>query len=176
MRIAHFCLLMVCTLALADPVAPARNVASFAYGTSYGECMGYCVQELRISGDGVEFLAWGWYPGKADARGSIPMHKLEEVHSSLVLSSSETEELWRLVWSVKYTDLPARLGCPDCNDGGAEWFAFTTSDHQTKRIEFEKSNAPPALKALSVWCSQLKGRFKTPDDWRRSLPRPGSSR
>jgi len=179
MRVVYFaCLFSLCTLASADPIAPPRNVVAFAYGTSYGQCMGYCMQELRFSGDSVGFFAHGWYPEQTDhpMRGSIRMHKLEEVRSSLVLSGSETEELWRLVWSIKYTDLPERVGCPDCLDGGAEWLEFTTADHKTRRIEFEKNNAPTALKALSAWCSKTQARFKTPDDWRRHLPRPGSSR
>ena len=139
--------------------------------------MGYCVQELRVAVDSVKFFAQGWYPEKVDAaRRSIRMHKLEEVTSALVLNGLQTEELWRLVWSVKYADLPERVGCPDCRDQGVEWLEFTTADHQTKRIEFERSNAPAELKALSTWCSQLKERFKTPDDWRKSLPRPGSPR
>ena len=43
-------LFLVSALASADPVPPSTDVVAVAYGTSYGECIGYCVQELHISG------------------------------------------------------------------------------------------------------------------------------
>jgi hypothetical protein len=156
-------LFLLSALASADPVAPSTEVVEVAYGTSFGECVGYCVQELHISGGDVVFLAQGWYAPDAS------QHKLEDVRSKQFLSRQETEELWRLVLDVKYGDIPERIGCPDCNDGGAEWLEFTTSGHKTKKIEFEWGKAPEALRALAARCKQIRQRFKTPQDWRRNL-------
>ena len=146
--------------AWAEPVAPLEEVVNLAYGTSHGECVGYCVRQLHISGNSVEFFAQGW-----SAPDAI-QHSLEDVRSEWRLSSQEETELWQLVADAKYVDVPERLGCPDCNDGGAEWLEFTTLDHQTKKIVFERGKAPETLRALSALCSRIQKRFKTPDDWR----------
>lgn len=106
-------LFLVSALASADPAPQSADVVAVAYGTSSGECLGYCIQELRISGGNVDFLAQGWYAPDASR------HRLEDVRSKQALSRQETEELWRLVSSVKYADIPERLGCPDCDDSGA---------------------------------------------------------
>lgn len=178
-RMKAVCLALLLVLfkpAFADPPAQLRNVVEFSYGTSYGECMGYCRQEFRVSGSAVAFVAQGSYPQKPDpVNGSIRMQKLRDFHSLLTLNGRETEELWRLVRSVKYADLSERIGCPDCRDGGAEWLEFTTADHKVKRIVFEKDHAPVELKELSAWCDKLQRRFKTPDDWRQNLPPPAPS-
>lgn len=157
-RLLIMCLLS--TIASANPAMPSANVVEIAYGTSFGECLGYCNQEVHISGRNIEFLAGG----------RSTKRDLDDVRSRAVMNGGEAEALWRLAQIVKYTDFPERIGCPDCTDGGVEWLEFRTEDHKTKKIAFEFGKAPLALRALVARCSQIQRRFKTPDDWRQDLP------
>ena len=137
-------------LVKADPSPSAGRVVSFAYGWSAGECLGYCAEELHFAGDKVDYLARSWHAPDATRA------PLDDLRGELLLDRLEAKELWRLVRSVNFVNVAERLGCPDCNDGGAERLEFTTSDHTTKRILFEAGNAPAALRELTARCRQTR--------------------
>ena len=102
------------------PVSSPSDVVAIGYGTSYGMCIGYCYREIRVAGNAVRFVARGSAPEKT-ADGGYVVKPLGEAHGSLVLTDRETKELRRIVRRVRYAQLPDRLGCPDCADGGAAW-------------------------------------------------------
>ena len=122
------------------------------YGTTSGECIGYCTKELEIAGRHVTFIATGLKAGR-----SIP-----PVRQSLDLTTDELRALERLKKNSSIASLPERVGCPDCNDGGAEWIELPLGARQVKRVTFEKGNPPSELRDLSLWLGKLQEGFVVP--------------
>lgn len=109
------------------------NVNYLSYGTSFGECLGYCIREIIVSG-GVTFTKSGWLIDEALPDSScnivfimdpLPAY-LEDIDLDEFLAMDET------------------IGCPDCADGGAEWVELGFED-QVKRVTFEYMNEPEEL-------------------------------
>ena len=173
-RIRWLLLFLTLLGSTARPVAN-EGVIDVAYGTSYGMCIGYCVKQIRITGGKVDFSAEGWYftkgpdvqatnsnTGQSFAVGSSKQVPMKPVHTTLLLSSSEQQELRRLMRDARVDDLPDRIGCPDCRDQGAEWIEVVDKSFKNRRITFEKGAPPSQLKELVSWLSGLQARFSTP--------------
>lgn len=114
-----------------------RNYTSVKYGTSFGECMGYCIAEIELVDSKIEFKEQGW-----ELAGELPVNmKSENVNPaywSTLISSIEFES---------FEQLDSVIGCPDCADGGSEWIEIT-KDGQTHRVVFEYWNEPKELYRL----------------------------
>ncbi|MEQ8470656.1 MAG: hypothetical protein RIC35_05700 [Marinoscillum sp.] len=123
MRFITVLLLSVVVLSCDDD-APILDADIF-YGTSFGECSGYCITETRINDRAIQVIAKKWFNNDKDqqvANGQLT----DEQHSS-ILSGIDAE---------KFADLPETIGCPDCADGGAEWLELKV-DGELKRVTFE---------------------------------------
>ena len=57
-------------------------------------------------------------------------------------------------------DLPERIGCPDCADGGAEWLELSRSN-ETKRVTFEPPAGLPQQAALLAELKKLYEELNT---------------
>ena len=80
-------------------------------GTSYGECSGYCIQNLDIDNGFALFIASGW----DWSSGELPDLTIEDD-----LSEDAWQNLVSLVDFNYFLSLDDVYGCPDCADGGAE--------------------------------------------------------
>lgn len=125
----------------------AGQVTYLSYGTSFGECLGYCVREVIVSG-GVIFTKSGWEIGGALPDSSceivfiqspLPGY-LEDIEVDIFLSMDET------------------IGCPDCTDGGAEWLELGF-ENETKRVTFEYMNEPNEFEDIILSLRQLMDSF-----------------
>lgn len=98
--------------------------AEISYGTSFGECVGYCIRETLVVDDEVQVTAKQWGDGAADkiATGKLSAAQQTAIHSGIDRS--------------KFKNLPSTIGCPDCADGGAEWLELTV-DGERKKVTFE---------------------------------------
>lgn len=101
--------LSACTTSAAPAPAPAQQIVST---TSFGMCVGYCSTRLEISEDGAVLTR--------SARGGRGSANLPDQRFTATLSASEWQEMSRLASETRIDGLPARIGCPDCADGGAE--------------------------------------------------------
>ena len=117
------------------------------YGTSFGECMGYCIQNLSIKADKVTF--------SKSKNGLTPDKKT----CTSAISESDLNAIKRLVTVNKVSKLPETIGCPDCADGGAEWVSVT-AEGKTYKIVFEYGKAPAELAAVVAKLRELKETFK----------------
>jgi heat shock protein HslJ len=95
-------------------------------GSSFGECLGYCRQEMLLDEEEAVLVARGWdevsYPEKEYREKMDP-------------------DLWRrLLAMADFTvldQLDEVYGCPDCADGGAEWVSMGLSGRvETVRFEY----------------------------------------
>ncbi len=110
------------------------DIISIEYGTSFGECLGYCIRSIEITGLDVEF----------DASSMTVTDKLPDINISGEISVEDWENLVNKIDFVVFRNLEEVMGCPDCDDGGAEWIEITTSELSHK-VTFEYYNEPEEL-------------------------------
>ncbi len=110
------------------------DIISIGYGTSFGECLGYCIRSIEITGLDVEF----------DASGMTVTDKLPDINISGEIFIEDWENLINKIDFLVFRNLEEVMGCPDCNDGGAEWIEITTSELSHK-VTFEYYNEPEEI-------------------------------
>lgn len=99
--------------------------AVIGYGTSFGECQGYCIKDLKLDQQIITFKASSWLPA------DYPDKTLQ-----VVIDRNEYVQIQSLVDFDKLVAFDDVIGCPDCADGGAEWLEVITDDRY-KKITFE---------------------------------------
>src|SRR5690349_10742281 len=104
------------------------------HGIFFGECAGYCVSEIEVSGSDVVYKA-RYIAGPQE---SLPLEKTRR--------ASITPDAWnQLLYSVQESEflkLNDRYGCPDCADQGGEWIEIRFADGKSKKVTFDY-NQPP---------------------------------
>jgi hypothetical protein len=104
------------------------------YGTSFGECYGYCRKEVEISSSKIIFEKKSW--------------NLED-YPIVTITDLNNEESWKnLLEKIDYESfqqLTPIIGCPDCADGGAEWLEIK-KNYVVYKVTFEYGNEPEAVK------------------------------
>lgn len=105
-----------------SPVSPSGEML-IAYGTSFGECRGYCNDALTIEKGAVLFTK--------SANDEQP-----DLTASATLSAAEQAAILSAVRWQEFVKLPEIIGCPDCADGGAEWIEISYPSAR-KRVTFE---------------------------------------
>lgn len=124
-----------------------NKLDSISYGTSFGMCTGYCAQSIVISDSKLTF--------SKSKNGSTPDTKT----CSKSISATEINEIKNLLVANQLSNLPERIGCPDCADGGAEWVSVTADGKQYK-ITYEYGKAPKELAGAVAKLKVLKDSFK----------------
>jgi hypothetical protein len=105
------------------------DIKSIFYGTSFGECMGYCRQSIMITENKIVFTKSGW------------TDEYKPVNCEQALSNNGWNNIITKIELDSFLSLPNIIGCPDCADGGAEWIKIETSD-SLHTITFEFGNSP----------------------------------
>ena len=104
------------------------TLQEIAYGKSFGFCVGYCEHHLSITAERMRLEHTSRDP---------------KAYPEKVIEKPTPAETWqklnRLASLKTLQELPERVGCPDCADGGAEWIELQ-QDEISKRVPFE----PPA--------------------------------
>lgn len=125
------------------------EIVSIGYGTSFGECLGYCSRNLEITGTDIKF----------NASGQTVTGKLPDIFISDVISIEDWEELVNTIDVLIFRNMEEVIGCPDCADGGAEWIEITT-DEISHKIVFEYNNEPEELKTYIEELRELLEQFE----------------
>jgi len=110
------------------------DIISIEYGTSFGECLGYCIRSIEIAGIDVEF----------EASGQTVTDKLPDINISGEISIEDWQNLVNKIDFIVFRNLEEVIGCPDCTDGGSEWIEITTSELFHK-VTFEYYNEPEEI-------------------------------
>jgi hypothetical protein len=109
------------------------------YGSSFGMCIGDCVQELSVTKEKAVL--------KVLKRTGNGQQEDLEVRNSKALSNEEYTAINQLINVNTIQALPEVIGCPDCTDGGAAWIEISGNEIQ-KKVTFEYYQVPEKLKEL----------------------------
>lgn len=110
------------------------NITQVKYGTSFGECIGYCKRDLTLQSGGVTYKKSGW------------SDTIAPVICTDILSDSSWNSFQNGLDINAFFSLPTTIGCPDCADGGAEWIEMQLKSGVKHKVTFEYHNEPSALK------------------------------
>ena len=104
-----------------------QDIIQIKTGTIFGFCFGYCLSELNIIDTNADYYLNSWIEDDS---------VYHPVEISDVIDSSIWENLNSFFDFELFMNLDSVIGCPDCDDGGAEWFEIATSD-TIKRVTIE---------------------------------------
>jgi len=145
-KLAYFVMIVAGTFLLSCKKDSVRNISTISYGTSFGMCVDYCLRDINVSSNKVTYT-------KAK-NGANPDLKTCSNH----LDEAEFIAIKELLEDAKFNNLPERIGCPDCADGGAEWIEIKGNE-KSRKVVFEYNNAPDELKAAVVKLRALAAGF-----------------
>jgi len=116
-------------------------------GTSYGSWWGYCVFELELDNSNVLFKASScWNP-------------YDQEYPDLTLEDNLNQESWQYLVNLidfeYFQSLDDVYGCPDCNDGGAE-FIQIIYEGVSKQVTFEAYSAIDGIQELTLSLRSLR--------------------
>ena len=120
-----------------------QEIVEIKTGSFFGMCLGYCLSELTITESQADYNIYGW---DENDPVYLPVEISDSVDSS-VWEDLNTEFNFELFMS-----LDSIIGCPDCVDGGAEWFEIVTSD-TLKRVTIEYGDS---LNGLDSYINLLR--------------------
>ena len=116
-----------------DATTPSTGTV-ISSGFSFGECLGFCFQEVSF-------------------RGTVASYVMKDQRSGELVEGDVrlAIEAWRALANAVDLDalqaLPDIIGCPDCADGGAEWIQVWR-DGETTRVAFEYGTAIESIQPL----------------------------
>ena len=122
-----------------------NNIARVNYGTSFGECVGYCKHEVTLSSNKATYKCSSWNPTVQT------ITKEDSIRVSALDSICKVD-------TTSFFDLPETIGCPDCADGGAEWLEIEMISGKTHKVTFEYHNEPALLKDQISKLRELLGK------------------
>jgi hypothetical protein len=140
------CLLAITLNFMSCEKGKIKNIDSIGYGTSFGMCIGYCLNSISVNNEKVTF--------SKTKHGSTPDTKT----CTSTISAAEAKILKDLLDDSKIASLPKTIGCPDCADGGAEWVSVTSGTKEYK-VVFEYGKAPKELAPVVTKLRVLKETF-----------------
>jgi hypothetical protein len=116
-------------------VSDVSEIKQINYGTSFGECIGYCKHDISIRKGLITYNCSGW---------------IDTIHT-ITRTETLSDSLWNSVRANlklnAFLDLPEVIGCPDCADGGAEWLEIVLNSGAKHKVTFEYGNEPQTLKS-----------------------------
>jgi len=110
-----------------------NNIVKLNYGTSFGECVGYCKHDVTIKSNKATFNCNSWNPS------------MQTLTKTEVFRSSVLDSLYNLN-TESFLNIPETIGCPDCADGGAEWLEIELTNGNKHKVTFEYSHEPSLIK------------------------------
>jgi len=112
-----------------------QDIIQIKTGTSFGMCSGYCASQLTITANDVDYTLYGW-------------DENETVYQPVAISDTVDSIVWENLNTFLdfelFMNLDTIYGCPDCADGGAEWFEIATND-TIKRVTIEYGDSLDGL-------------------------------
>ena len=141
---------LVFIMILTASVSIAQSIDKIGTGTSFGECLGYCLSDLQIYSDQTYYRLYGWDTS-------------DSVYLPVDIQDNTDEIFWQsLIDSLDidlFMSLDSVIGCPDCNDGGSEWFEITIDD-MVKRVMIEYGSSIEGLDGFITLLRSLRDSFQ----------------
>lgn len=150
MRRAGPLLLLLAATACATGQSDTADIEAVRWGTSFGMCLGYCVENLEVTPTQVRLTVIS-----RDSSANPPQ----------TYERATTPEEWQALAAglqpAAFERLDETYGCPDCADGGAEWVEVDAASLE-KRVTYEYGSSPPEIADAAARLRAI----------RESLPRP----
>lgn len=105
---------------------------------------GYCNQDMTLKSGLVTFNCVGW------SDTVLPITKIE------VLNGATWDSVKVNLSTNIFFDLPKRIGCQDCNNGGTEWIEIELTNGETHKVTFEYGKEPSLLKDYLIKIRKIK--------------------
>ena len=128
--------------ACSDELGSDGEIVEVRYGTAFGECIGYCLQNLTIDESSIAYTKSGW------------VDSIRAVTCSEDLSVDVWRSLTNSIDMQGFYELPETIGCPDCADGGAEWLMIEAASGRIHKVTFEYHGAPATLDNILLFLRQ----------------------
>lgn len=125
------------------------GIQEIRYGTSFGECLGYCRKTIAITPSEIEFTKQGW-----DLGGQLPDSSFRKPYAAV-----EWTSLTESIDLDGFLALDSVIGCPDCADGGAEWIEIV-EEEKSHKVTFEYMDAPAEMSPYIDTIRNFMGKFK----------------
>jgi hypothetical protein len=126
------------------------NVMKVVATTSFGMCVGYCKTTLEITA--AEAVLKGEVWGRGADSSQPPQRRAAPV------TSQEWEEIAAAAATAQIDALPETIGCPDCDDGGAESLTIV-GPQRSRTINFPHGAAIPEAQLLLDRVRELRTRM-----------------
>jgi len=110
-----------------------KNIRQLSYGTSFGECIGFCTHQVALKTNKATFTCYSYYPTQ------------QTLTSTDSIKGSAVDSIYSLD-TTAFFNLPETIGCPDCADGGAEWLEVELTNGTKHKVTFEYQHEPASLK------------------------------
>ncbi len=128
--------------------AEVGEIKAIGGGISFGECFGYCWEEIQLTRDQSVLTKGGWAPD------SFPEMSVAKSQDAI-----RWQHLTGLPDAISLFELDEVIGCPDCADGGAEWLEIETLSSR-HRITYEYGKPPKALADLAGALQSLRDSMR----------------
>lgn len=143
------------------------DLISIKYGTYFGMCTEYCKEELLITSKGIRNIKSAY-----NIRTDLP--KLSPIIKAYKFSKSEWEQLVELIDFEELYNMKDVYGCPDCNDGGAEWIEIKFNG-RNKKITIEYGAKIDGLSEVLSFIRNIKLKDDRPQPVNKNYKTPNFS-
>jgi len=114
------------------------DIIQLNYGTSFGECLGYCKREMTLKSGLITYNCSSWNSSIQPINRNYELNNINWNNVKLNLNTTD------------FFALPAIIGCPDCADGGGEWMEIVLLNGSKHKVTFEYHNEPALLKTYII--------------------------
>lgn len=118
-------------------------IDTIRYGSFFGECIGYCTEELIVTADSIIRI-----------KDNLWDDAVVPDTQRLVHNATTWDSLTTLV-DNRFFALDSIIGCPDCADGGGEWLELVLQSGKKHRSTFGFGEAPVELKKITTYFRNL---------------------
>ena len=136
-------LLLILLLSVSCTNELDKRIKQLNYGTSFGECMGYCKHQVSVTVDSVKYSC-------ISNGNSLPQKDYSEKTNSTTWDSIRTN-----IGTSSFFALPEVIGCPDCADGGAEWIELILYNGESHKVSYEYGKSPTIIEDYIKKCRQI---------------------
>lgn len=114
-------------VALADQPGSRLDKEQLTFGSFAGECSGYCQVTFTVFPTIVHRKVEPWNNDTV----AFPV-----LRQSIPIAMAQYDSLFARLDRKAFMALGERIGCPDCADGGVEWFALSGPEGK-KTVTFD---------------------------------------
>jgi len=137
-KFASFCIIILGLIISCTVNEDDNEIIQVKYGTSFGECIGYCNRDLSLNAGFVTYNRSGW------------VDTIETITFTDILGECSWNYFKKELPINSFLRLPSVVSCPDCADGGAEWIEIELANGVKHKVSFEYYNEPAVVKYYVV--------------------------